>query len=170
MGYLEQDAPRCRIKDVVQPLDKKSQEDMKKYCHWLSFWVVRLWNSFQEHSWWTVLVAYWNLTFWHRAEVHHWLVEELTGFAWSFLGWLCEEVHSMLLVTRRIIQGTQWYVRASQVPPVVKNPPVNAGDRRDTGSIPGLGSLIFLPCVSFCTDDQVHLYFLMNFLLFWRVV
>ena len=28
---------------------------------------------------------------------------------------------------------------ASQVALVVKNPPTNAGDRRDTGSIPGLG-------------------------------
>ena len=29
--------------------------------------------------------------------------------------------------------------RASQVAPVVKNPPANAGDSRDIGSIPGLG-------------------------------
>ena len=29
--------------------------------------------------------------------------------------------------------------RASQVPLEVKNPPVNAGDLRDAGSIPGLG-------------------------------
>ena len=29
--------------------------------------------------------------------------------------------------------------RASQVVPVVKNPPANAGDIRDTGSIPGSG-------------------------------
>ena len=36
-------------------------------------------------------------------------------------------------VSSRGIQG------ASQVPPVVKNPPANAGDERDTGSIPGLG-------------------------------
>ena len=169
MDYSEHDALRCRIKDVVQPPDKKSQEDLKKYCHWLRFWVVCLWNSFQEHSWWTVLFTYWNLTFWHRAEVHHWAVEELTGFAWSFLGWLCEEDHSMLLVTRRIIQGTQWFLRASQVA-AVKNLPASAGGRRDMGLILGLGSLIFLPCVSFCTDDQVHLYFLMNFLLFWTVV
>ena len=28
---------------------------------------------------------------------------------------------------------------ASQVAPVVKNPPANAGDSRDTGSIPGSG-------------------------------
>ena len=28
---------------------------------------------------------------------------------------------------------------ASQVAPVVKNPPANAGDVRDLGSIPGLG-------------------------------
>ena len=32
--------------------------------------------------------------------------------------------------------GSRW---ASQVEPVVKNLPVNAGDLRDTGSIPGLG-------------------------------
>ena len=30
-------------------------------------------------------------------------------------------------------------VLASQVAPVVKNPPANAGDTRDMGSIPGLG-------------------------------
>ena len=29
--------------------------------------------------------------------------------------------------------------RASQVTPVVNNPPANAGDTRDAGSIPGLG-------------------------------
>ena len=28
---------------------------------------------------------------------------------------------------------------ASQMVPVVKNPPANAGDERDAGSIPGLG-------------------------------
>ena len=31
------------------------------------------------------------------------------------------------------------YLGASQVALVVKNPPANAGDIRDTGSIPGLG-------------------------------
>ena len=31
------------------------------------------------------------------------------------------------------------YTGASQVALVVKNPPANAGDVRDTGSIPGLG-------------------------------
>ena len=31
------------------------------------------------------------------------------------------------------------YVRASQVAPVVKNPPANAGDVRDTDSVPGSG-------------------------------
>ena len=30
-------------------------------------------------------------------------------------------------------------VRASQVEPVIKNPPANAGDIRDAGSIPGSG-------------------------------
>ena len=30
-------------------------------------------------------------------------------------------------------------IRASQVAPVVKNPPANAGDIRDAGSIPALG-------------------------------
>ena len=36
----------------------------------------------------------------------------------------------------------QWLLanmRASQVAPVAKNPPANAGDRRDSGLIPGLG-------------------------------
>ena len=31
------------------------------------------------------------------------------------------------------------YRRASQVAPAAKNPPANAGDVRDMGSIPGLG-------------------------------
>ena len=31
------------------------------------------------------------------------------------------------------------YLQASQVAPVVKNPPASAGDVRDMGSIPGLG-------------------------------
>ena len=30
-------------------------------------------------------------------------------------------------------------VRTSQVVPVIQNPPANAGDKRDAGSIPGLG-------------------------------
>ena len=30
-------------------------------------------------------------------------------------------------------------IMAAQVAPVVKNPPVNAGDAKDMGSIPGLG-------------------------------
>ena len=30
-------------------------------------------------------------------------------------------------------------IRTSQVAPVVKNPPANAGDVRDTGSVPGWG-------------------------------
>ena len=36
----------------------------------------------------------------------------------------------------------QWLLanmRAPQVAPVVKNPPANAGDVRDSGSVPGLG-------------------------------
>ena len=32
------------------------------------------------------------------------------------------------------------YLQASQVAPVVKNPPASAGDVRDMGSIPQLGS------------------------------
>ena len=32
-----------------------------------------------------------------------------------------------------------YYLRASQVAPVVKNPPANAGDIRDWGSVPGSG-------------------------------
>ena len=31
------------------------------------------------------------------------------------------------------------FARASQVAPVVKNPPANVGDLRDVGLIPGLG-------------------------------
>ena len=34
-----------------------------------------------------------------------------------------------------------YYTRASQVAPVVKNPPTNAGDVRDAALIPGLGRL-----------------------------
>ena len=32
-----------------------------------------------------------------------------------------------------------WALRASQMAPVVKNLPANAGDRRDAGSVPGSG-------------------------------
>ena len=45
------------------------------------------------------------------------------------LYWLCQQFLSFVL---------QSY-RAPQVPLVVKNPPVNAGDIRDVGSIPGWG-------------------------------
>ena len=38
-----------------------------------------------------------------------------------------------------VIEGAYWHERASQVVLVVKNLPANAGDVRDTGSIPGLG-------------------------------
>ena len=34
-----------------------------------------------------------------------------------------------------------YYMRVSQVALMVKNPPTNAGDVRDTGLIPGLGRL-----------------------------
>ena len=37
-----------------------------------------------------------------------------------------------------ILSRNSMYVQASQVMPVVKNPPANAGDIRDTGLIPGL--------------------------------
>ena len=35
--------------------------------------------------------------------------------------------------------SSAYFLRASQVAPVVKNPPANAGDVRDMGSIPGSG-------------------------------
>ena len=38
------------------------------------------------------------------------------------------------------IRESHLYSRVPQVAVVVKNPPANAGDIRDTGSIPGLGS------------------------------
>ena len=34
---------------------------------------------------------------------------------------------------------TLWVLGGSQVALVVKNPPANAGDERDVGSVPGLG-------------------------------
>ena len=34
-----------------------------------------------------------------------------------------------------------YYMRASQVAPMAKNPPTSAGDERDSGLIPGLGRL-----------------------------
>ena len=45
----------------------------------------------------------------------------------------CRRLLRFPLLYRVILQG------ASQVAPVVKNPPANAGDTRDVGSIPGLG-------------------------------
>ena len=45
----------------------------------------------------------------------------------------CRRLLRFPLLYRVILQG------ASQVAPVVKNPPANAGDTRDVGSIPGSG-------------------------------
>ena len=44
--------------------------------------------------------------------------------------------HSSLTWILFLLNETMW---ASQVVPVVKNPPTNSGDTRDLGSIPGLG-------------------------------
>ena len=45
----------------------------------------------------------------------------------------------LLLISLLINNLTHCALWASQVVPVVKNPPANAGGIRDTGSIPGLG-------------------------------
>ena len=46
---------------------------------------------------------------------------------------------SSLPVSLFILSFPHFFSRASQVALVVKNPPANAGDLRDSGSIPGLG-------------------------------
>ena len=46
-----------------------------------------------------------------------------------------EDFHQYLLSTS--VYKNIMYVRASQVVLVVENPPANAGDIRDAGSIPG---------------------------------
>ena len=52
---------------------------------------------------------------------------------------------NLLIIQQQFLKLQSWKgeaftaARASQVAPVVKNPPVNAGDVRDVGSIPGLG-------------------------------
>jgi len=43
------------------------------------------------------------------------------------------------MVDDRCIEMMVWQRWASHVAPVVKNPPANAGDVRDLGSIPGSG-------------------------------
>ena len=43
------------------------------------------------------------------------------------------------MVDDRCIEMMVWQRWAAHVIPVVKNPPANAGDVRDLGSIPGLG-------------------------------
>ena len=39
----------------------------------------------------------------------------------------------------QVFMAVQWFLGASQVALVVKNPPASAGDVRDVGLIPGLG-------------------------------
>ena len=55
--------------------------------------------------------------------VKHYVGKELPKVAWCLIS----------------VQKALENIRASQVSLVVKNPPANAGDIRDTGSIPGLG-------------------------------
>jgi len=47
--------------------------------------------------------------------------------------------HSSFPLEKELDHGPTIYIQASQVPLAVKNLPVNAGDARDTGSIPGSG-------------------------------
>ena len=58
----------------------------------------------------------------------------LFGF---FLGPLY--IKSIYIVCTHIHVHIHIYIGASQVAPVVKNPPANAGDIKDTGSTPGSG-------------------------------
>ena len=50
----------------------------------------------------------------------------------------CRGPSSQVLIIQ-LCNSLQLCLCASQVAPVVKNPPGNGGDTRDTGSIPGLG-------------------------------
>ena len=72
------------------------------------------------------------------------------------------------MVDDRCIEMMVWQRWASHVAPVVKNPPANAGDVRDLGSIPGLGrspgegrawqpTPVFLPGESLSTEEPGRL-------------
>ena len=50
----------------------------------------------------------------------------------------CLKPHDLYMVQARAGIDSP-YLRASQVVLIIKNPPSNAGDIRDAGSIPGLG-------------------------------
>ena len=50
----------------------------------------------------------------------------------------CLKPHDLYMVQARVGVDSP-YLRASQVVLMVKNPPANAGDMRDAGSIPGSG-------------------------------
>ena len=68
-------------------------------------------------------------------------LEKGKGTHSSILAWRIPwtTVHGVAKSETRL-SDFHWEVRASQVALVGKNPPVNAGEARDAGSIPGLGS------------------------------
>ena len=59
----------------------------------------------------------------------------------SLSGRWCGPVHLWMTMTflKLLAHPPAWSTRASLVAQMVKNPPANAGDTRDMGSIPGLG-------------------------------
>ena len=66
-------------------------------------------------------------------------VPQLTGLVMLVELLLLSGFHFTGHKTEMIITVTSWKYRASQVVLVVKNPPANAGDIRDVGSITGSG-------------------------------
>ena len=65
---------------------------------------------------------------------HDWATTRLFGWLFVLDISIIQDMSGCLYSPR-----CQWLIQASQVALVVKNPPANAGDARDAGSIPGLG-------------------------------
>ena len=55
------------------------------------------------------------------------------------MGWLSIYLGLLKFLSAKVITFCIQVFGASQVAPMVKNLPANAGDARDTGSVPGLG-------------------------------
>ena len=74
-----------------------------------------------------------------RSRVRNVAMDGLPGSAYPARDQAAGEKGLGLLMDEGVCVGDWAHSRASQVALVVKNPPANAGDIRDMGSIPGLG-------------------------------
>ena len=57
--------------------------------------------------------------------------------SYNIPGFFDENIPSQLIFAKHCLLNIFGFVSASQVVPMVKNPPANAGDAGDMGSIPG---------------------------------